>query len=173
MHTKMSLHKPFFFNIYIVHSIYAVKFLETSWNPIRRSINRISEIPIQRLCTKDEIYSYLKPIRMSEKMRLLLTNSAVLTRPGADQYESLQYEGRSSYMLDVTGGSCRSMLRWTFDIEVISETLSEIQDFPDFENSFGSTSFLGRVLIIRADPKKSFYVQDSDIPSKPSFEKLT
>ena len=112
--------------------------MESNWNPIKNSIMKIREIPIDKLCTKEEVYLYLKPIRMSEKMRILLTNSAISSLEGQmhPSFQSLQIS-ESTYERNI------NEMRWTFDIDSIYESLLDIQDFPDFHKSFDSKSFSG------------------------------
>lgn len=54
------------------------------------------------------------------------------------------------------------MREWTFDIEQVMKSLHHLQRFPKPED-FKYKDYKGNVLVLRGDPKKTFYVQDSDI----------
>lgn len=131
----VSLQYPDLVESVVLLDVMPLAFPETSWRPIRKSIYKINDIPIDQLQSKADIHLCLEEVRMSAKLRTLLSSSTV------DQ-----------------GGNKYS---WNFDIKKIVEDLEPIQGFPRLDCTNGS--YDGHVLLIRADTKKSFYVQEKDM----------
>jgi len=82
---------------------------------------------------------YLEKIRMPLKLRVLLNRS---TRYRENSFEDTR--------------------EWTFDIDQVVKSMDHLQGFPSWA-SFKNSSYNGNVLLLRADPKKSFYVRDGDL----------
>ena len=53
-------------------------------------------------------------------------------------------------------------LRWSFDISAIVSSMESLEAFP--ADQLSSKQFGGSVLLLRADPTKSFYVSDATLP---------
>ena len=126
-----------------------VRFPESYWAPIRESINKIKDIPIETLNSAEEVHKYLSSVRMSVKLRKLLSLSTH-TRTSLDTGQQ-----------QPNSGSGRD---WNFDIKCIVSSLSAIQGFPD-KNSLRAEQFTGKTLLVRADPKKSQYVRNEVLAS--------
>lgn len=128
----IALQRPALISSLALLDVMPLTFPEKSWGPIRESIKRIHDVPIGTLTSKAEVHKYLEAIRMSVKLRLLLSSSTICNDLG---------------------------LSWNFDIEEIVRSLPAIETFP----SCSHKSYPGNVLLIRADTKKSFYVQEKDL----------
>jgi pimeloyl-ACP methyl ester carboxylesterase len=121
----------------VLIDVLPIKFPSTSWIPINNSLHRISLIPIHEIDNRKGISSYLEEIRMPVKLRKLLLNNLGFC------FETKKF-------------------KWNFDIEEIINSSKLIQNFPDL-SLFDYHTFLGKVLLLRADKKKSFYAQDKNM----------
>ena len=120
---------------------YPQKFQSYLFDPIKNSIEKIRDIPISKLKCKSDVNSFLKEIRMSAKLRSMISDSVIL--------------------------SDQSIYDWTFDIKEIVKSFDALQSFP---TSLLNNKFQGECLVIRADPRRSSYIEDKDTLSSSSLK---